>query len=286
MNQEETRKILSVYRPEDRSDPALAQAAEEAARDPALSAWFGKEQEFDRRFSQALQSAAIPPGLKPRVLAGKEAAARQRLRRSRAMAWTVATVAVLFAFFSLWHGPFTPAPSLADFRGEMISFIKLAPPLELESSRVQQIQLWLETAGAPSSVSIPPGLEALEPIGCRVLFFRGHKVTLICFRRGGPQLVHLIVVDHATLSGLPADAKVTFAEEAGWMTAAWRESDRTYLLAASGDRQLLKHYLHPKAFGATLSFTGIRIACETRSPEYFIGNSPYIDRVQGGLHSQ
>src|SRR6476659_2162544 len=79
MNQEETRKILSVYRPEDRSDPALAQAAEEAARDPALSAWLGKEQEFDRRFSQALQSAAIPPGLKARVLAGKEAAARQRL---------------------------------------------------------------------------------------------------------------------------------------------------------------------------------------------------------------
>src|SRR4029079_2199868 len=29
--------------------------------------------------------------------------------------------------------------------------------------------------------------------------------------------------------------------------AAWREGQRSYLLAAQGDRQLLEHYLHPKA---------------------------------------
>lgn len=247
MNQDEIRKILAIYRPEDAPDPMLAQAMEEAARDPALSAWFSKEQEFDRQFSEAFHSAAIPPGLKTRILATTEAAHSQRLRRSRAIGWTVAAIAVAFVLFSSWHGPFTPASSLGDFRSEMISFIKLAPPLELESASLQRIQCWLDTSGAPASVSIPPRLEALEPVGCRVLSFRGHKVSLICFRRGGPQLVHLIVIDDATLSGLPSAGSRTFTKEGEWMTAAWREGERSYLLAAQGDRQLLEHYLHPKA---------------------------------------
>ena len=247
MNQDDIRKILAVYRPEDATDPMLAQAREKAARDPTLSAWFSKEQEFDRKFSQAFYSAAVPPGLKTQILATKEAAYSRRLRRSRAIGWAVAAIALAFALFSSWHGPFTPASSLADFRGEMISFIKLAPPLELESASLQRIQAWLDRAGAPPSVFIPPGLEALEPVGCRVLSFRGHKVTLICFRRGGPQLVHLIVMDDATLSGLPKDGGKTFTQEGEWMTAAWREGERSYLLAAQGDRPLLEHYLRPKA---------------------------------------
>lgn len=246
MNPEkDIRKILAVYRPEDASDPKLAEALQEAGRDPALSAWFNEEKEFDRQFSQAYQAADIPPGLKARIAAVRELAITRRLRRSRNIGWTVAAITVLFVLFSSFHGAFTPAASLADFRAEMVSFINVPPPLELESSRLPRIQSWLDSAGAPASVSVPPGLQALEPVGCRVLSFRGHKVTLICFRRGGARLVHLLVVDRADLSGLRRDGKTIFGREGEWMTAAWRNGSRCCLLAVQGDRELLERYLQP-----------------------------------------
>ena len=161
----------------------------------------------------------------------------------RRIGWAAAAIVVLVVLFSSWRGLFQPAVSLADFRGEMISFIKLAPPLELDSRDLERIQTWLSRTDAPADVSVPPGLSALEPVGCRVLFFRGQKVTLICFRRGGTKLAHLLVLDRLALQGLRSDGAPVFAQEADWMTAAWREKGRIYLLAAQGDRALLERYL-------------------------------------------
>jgi len=76
-----------------------------------------------------------------------------------------------------------------------------------------------------------------------VFFFRGQKVTLICFRRGGTKLAHLLMLDRLDLQGLRSDGAPVFAQEADWMTAAWREKGRIYLLAAQGDRALLERYL-------------------------------------------
>jgi hypothetical protein len=156
----------------------------------------------------------------------------------------VAAVVVLIVFFSSWHGPFQPAVSLADFRGEMLSFVKLPPPMELESSNLEHIQNWLAKAAAPTDVFIPPGLATLDPIGCRVLFFRGQRVTLICFRRSGKNLAHLLVVDRGVLPKLRTIRNPIFAPDGSWMTASWQRDNRIYLLATQGDRALLEHYIH------------------------------------------
>jgi hypothetical protein len=80
------------------------------------------------------------------------------------------------------------------------------------------------------------------------LSFRGHKVTLICFRRGGARLIHLLVVDKAKLSGLRGEGETVFAQEGEWITAARHNGDRSYLLATHGDRNFLEHYLHSKTY--------------------------------------
>jgi hypothetical protein len=127
----------------------------------------------------------------------------------------------------------------------MISFVKLAPPLELETSDLGDIARFLDGAHAPSPdrSGIPSGLKALEAAGCRVLSFRGHRVTLICFKRGNGKLAHLLILDRADLLRLPATARPEFEREGEWMTAAWKEAELGYMLAAQGDETLLQNYL-------------------------------------------
>jgi hypothetical protein len=248
MDKDEIRKILASARPggQDADDPLIASAQESAQKDPELTRLFEEQQEFDRRFAEAVDEIPIPAGLQTRIMAAgvsEKARIRQGSLWPRRIGWAVATIVVLIALFSAWRGLFQPAVSLADFRGEMISFIKLAPPLELESRDLERIQTWLSRTDAPADVSVPPGLSTLEPVGCRVLFFRGQKVTLICFRRGGTKLAHLLVLDRLALQGLSSDGVPVFAQEGEWMTATWNEKGRIYLLAAQGDRALLERYL-------------------------------------------
>ena len=251
MNKDEIRKILASVRPggQDAADPLVASAKESAQKDPELARWFEEQQEFDRKFAEVVDEIPIPAGLQTRIMAAG-ASGRTRIRQGslwpRRIGWAAAAIVVLVALFSSWRGLFQPVVSLADFRGEMISFIKLVPPLELESRDLERIQTWLSRTDAPADVSVPPALSALEPVGCRVFFFRGQKVTLICFRRGGTKLAHLLVLDRLALQGLRSDGAPVFAQEGEWMTAAWREKGRIYLLAAQGDRALLEHFL-PKS---------------------------------------
>jgi hypothetical protein len=90
---------------------------------------------------------------------------------------------------------------------------------------------------------VPPNLAGLDPAGCRVLSFRGRKVTLICFKRDGGRLAHLLVVDRMKLPGLPEMSDAIIEPEGEWMTAAWSDGSHSYLLAAQGDRDLLKRFL-------------------------------------------
>jgi hypothetical protein len=245
MNKDEIRRILAVYRPagEDAADPLIASAREAAEEDPELAQWFEEEQEFDRTFGEALRSRPLPAGLETRIIGVARGRITQRNIWARRIGLAAAALVVLVAFFSSWQGPLQPTASMADFRGEMVSFIKLPPPLELETSSLERIQNWLSHNQAAADLSIPPGLSALEPVGCRVLSFRGEKVTLICFRRSGKRLAHLLVMDRKALPKLRSNSAPVFAQEGEWATAVWAKGDRVYLLAAQGEHALIAHYL-------------------------------------------
>jgi hypothetical protein len=113
------------------------------------------------------------------------------------------------------------------------------------SGNLGRIQGWLQEQHAGAE-KVPSRLAALEPVGCRVLSFRGYKVTLICFRRDNGQLAHLFVVDRAAFPNLQPGTAPTFKSEGDWMTATWMEHDRVYMLATEGDRATAEQYL-PRA---------------------------------------
>lgn len=244
MNREEARQILALWRnsERDRLDPFFAEALKLAEGDAELARWFADEQEFDRAFAAKLTATALPADLHKRVRAVSHLRIDQRFLWFRRVTLAAAAVLVLALLFAT---TLRRGASLDDFRSEMISFVKLTPPLELESADLERIEKWIGDANAPSPTTsaIPTGLNALDPAGCRVLFYRGHKVTLICFKRGNGKLAHLLVIDRAALPRLPRKSAPTFATEGEWMTAAWQDGNNAYVLAAQGDRELLERYL-------------------------------------------
>jgi hypothetical protein len=244
VNRDEVRKILSVYRPgEELFDPLLAAARKEAENDPELAAWFAREQNFDNPFARAIASGPLPAGLKIRVTPAKADRITRTSPWRRRLLVAAAAVVILGVFLSSWRGPFVPNTSLADYREEMMSFVKLDPPLQLESGNLAAINDWLVRERAPSGIKLPPGLAALDPLGCRVLTFRGEKVTLLCFCRGtGKPHAYLFVVARGHLEKLPPATAPVVASEGEWVTAGWENADYTYLMGTQGGRNLFEHF--------------------------------------------
>lgn len=245
MNEQEARLILRACRPgeADRSDPEIAEALRQMEQTPELARWFAEEQAFDRAMAAHLAGIPAPFGLKTRILA--QAAAPATSRGSRWLIGLAGVAALLFLFAQVaafWRNAVPALATSPDYSSEMVSFIKLDPPLEMASPDLDAIKGWLAQKNA-APMNVPPRLAALTPAGCRVLSFRGHDVTLICFHGKDGKLAHLFVVDRSALPKLkPGDAPV-FDGKGDWTTATWVEGDRVYMIAAQGDRATLQSFL-------------------------------------------
>jgi hypothetical protein len=247
MDEEQARLILQAYRPgAEPDDPQTAEALREAARQPELAKWFAEEQAFDRAIAAHLEAVPAPLGLKTRILA--HAAAPSEPRQ---WSWAVKLAAVAALLFlaaqivSLFRASGAASSRVPEYASEMVSFIQLAPPLEMKSDDLDAIKGWLaQKTAAP--MDVPPRLAALQPVGCRMLSFRGQKVALICFRRGADRLAHLFVVDRAAMPKIKPGDQPVYQDTLGWTSATWAENGRVYMIAVEGDRAAVQRYL-PRA---------------------------------------
>ncbi len=177
----------------------------------------------------------------------KEIAARKfqspHLTWTRAILLAAIAAVVAVAFLFMWTNSLRPSASVADYRDEMISFAKIDPTLEMRSTQLSDVMTWLETTHGMSGVVIPEKVKTMEPVGCRMLRFRGHDVGLICFRRANGNLLHLFVIDRAAFPQLPGQNRPQFSSQGEWMTAAWSDGQHAYLLAVQGDQSSLESFL-------------------------------------------
>jgi len=245
MDEKRARLILESYRPrlDDPGDPQFAEALREVAGNPGLAEWFAEEQAFDQAIAAHLAAVPTPFGLKTRILARATAPPTSRYAR-----WIVglAGVAALLFLFSqvaeVWRSAVPESAVLSAYANEMVSFIKVPPSLEMESANLDRIKGWLTQKEAVVP-HIPPNLAALAPVGCRILSFRQHDVTLICFHRETGTVAHLFVVDRSALPGVKAGDAVIFQREGEWMTATWAEKDQVYMIAVQGGETAVQSYL-------------------------------------------
>lgn len=244
MNNEAAKLILQAYRSggQDANDPQFQEALAQAQRDPELARWFANEQALDSRISAKLDRGIAPPAnLKARLLAQQKIVRPviwwQRPAVRYALAACLALVATMaVVWYNAWRAnQFHPhGDSFASYRDTVADFTgyKLNQ-LDMKSPDVAEVRRWLAQKDSHADLVLPPGLEGRPSLGCRVLDWRGHKVTLVCFELANRQVAHLLVVDQSLFPDAPDDAPL-FSETAGVATASWSRGGKTYVVASKG----------------------------------------------------
>ena len=243
MTKEEAKKILAAYRPgdEDRLDSHFVEALQETERDAELARWFAEEREFDRAVAAHLNSVPVPFGLKTRILANMAPRTAKKSRWVAALAAATAVLILLAQVISVWRGSGQHSGLLSDYEQEMMSFVKLQPPLEMESLEIGPIKQWIAERKAPLA-EIPPGIAAVETMGCRILSFRGYSVTLICFCHG-QTVAHLLMVDRAALPALKPGSAPVLASQGDWTIATWADQHYACMMAVHDNPAAAQRYL-------------------------------------------
>lgn len=245
MTREEAKQVLGVHRGgrEDVDDAFFAEALKLAGTDGELAKWWAAEQALDAAITSKLQSEGVPSGLKDALLSALEPRNTFEWNWPKAIGFAAAAAAIAVALTLGFVHPGEPRDSVADFRSEMVNFVSLDPTLEMETGDLQKIQDRLAASASLVSVHFPAALQKMPALGCRSLLFRGHKVGLVCFRREGNELAHLLVVDRAAFGGAKLPETPDFHKEGDWMTATWAEGDKLYVLASKGGQKELETLL-------------------------------------------
>jgi hypothetical protein len=235
MNNEEAKLILQAYRPggQDANDPRFREALEQAQRDPELARWFANEQALDSRISTKVKASITPPAhLKSQLLAQRKIV--RPVAWWRMPAWQFAAAAclsVLVTLSVLWFKS-SDQTQFAAYRSEMADFTgNKLDRLDLMSRDVAEVRRWLAQKESHADLVLPAGLDGRPSLGCRLLDWNGHKVSLICFEMENKQVAHLLVVDSTAFKDVPTESPV-FNQVGNMATASWSRGGKTYVIAS------------------------------------------------------
>lgn len=246
MNNQEAKFYLSAYRPggADARDPAMAEAMEQVRRDPALRAWFEREQAHDAAMAEKLRAVAPPADLRAAILAGGRASGGTRAWWSRpqwmALAATFTLVAALAGLWlSGWSAGGAPrgvgelaAFSLRDLDG-------LHYPAHVADGSELQRLLTAERPALARGVALTP--EELRRDGCHALKIGGIEVFEVCFKRD--QYYHLYLVRRGNMRLEAGDERPMLVARDERSALTWADDRYVYVLAGRGDGRDLRSLL-------------------------------------------
>jgi hypothetical protein len=246
MDNQQARFILQAFRPDgqDACDPMFREALEQARRDPELAAWLENERLLDAAIAAKLKSVPPPATLKTDILAGGKIVRSRGWRQRRSVLALAASIALLLSLVVFWTRP-PVAPSSPDYAGyqrDMERFLDGLNRLDLKTTDLSRIKGFVAGRGGPASFTLPPALEKLEALGCRVISWHERKVTLLCFRPERGPALHLLIVNCDELPGAPHPAQPQFAQLGQWHTATWADGKHLYLLADSSGQTPLQAF--------------------------------------------
>ncbi len=246
MNSEEAKNYLQASRlgGQDLEDPRMAEAFEQARRDPELAAWYEEQKALDEVVCAKIREAPVPPHLLGELLAQKKQIHPSRPRRS-AFPWALAAaIVVLLSIGALVERQTTPSrpAALASLRTDMARFLAVFPRLDLEAEQWPDIMAWLARKPRLENADIPAGLQRFPGIGCREVRWRGHSLMLICLAADG-EVVHLFVFPKKALPGLPDSVNLVFRNTGEWSTAFWSQGNVAYLALTRAREGFLKNLL-------------------------------------------
>ena len=245
MNREEAQFILHAYRPngEDAHDQQFADALASVRNDPELARWFTREQALDAAIAGRIRSVSPPPHLTTQLLLARKVIRPRPWWRKPAWIAAAASVALLISAASLWWLRKSGETEFASFRGTMIeAYLDMSKHIDVMGLDADELKRWLTEHGGQPGFVLPPRLADKGIIGCKVLEWHGHRVTLLCLKFGGKH-VDVFVINESDLPRVSLGATPHFASERGLTTATWRREGKIYFLAGNIPESDLKQLL-------------------------------------------
>lgn len=220
--------------------------------------------DMDAAFMGALATVRVPEGLRDQIVAAMEIETRSTEPESTAKeapqrAWNwlrsaaVAAAVVLGAFVAIEMtsnpgsgGSKDSALTKKQVENETIHLVANLQPgsLAIQGDHPPELITYLEAKGVPtpSMDALPPGLQGVPGVGCRVLQIGEKKASLICFDKEGLGTVHLVVVNREDLKEqqLPTLGKVS-RKSCGHCpinkvsVASWGDDNRAFFLLSKTD---------------------------------------------------
>lgn len=248
MSNDEAKFLLNAYRPggHDAGDPAMTPALAQARSDPALRAWFEREQAHGAAVAAKLRAIAPPAGLRDAILAGARASrvpVEPRSRRSRWQhpAWLAAAAAIVILLsFGAWWG-FAPVggASLEEFA---VNFVDHGFRLQKRGADVAALKTWLAERRGPLPETLPLEFARLHALGCRTLTFQGSDVSLVCFERDGREF-HVFVARRDGLSSDVMESAPRFLDRGKLVAATWTDTKNRYVVVSDAGMDTLRRVL-------------------------------------------
>lgn len=245
MNREEAKYLLRVYRVDGRDahDPQFRKALEMLNHDPELARWFAREQALDIRLAAKFRAFPVPSDLKNQLLAARKLAPRPTGWRRPAWFSAAAAVALLIFLGALWLTT-RGSRQFEQFRNAMVqASMDMEQHVSVKDLDLANARQWLAEHGGRVEFPLPAGLRDHPKVGCRIVEWRGHKVSLLCFQLNGGQHVDLFVIAEKDLPGLLRSSAPQFAMRGDVTTASWRYDGYLYVMAGQGSKADLERLL-------------------------------------------
>ena len=246
MNNQEAKLILQAYRlrGQDAADPQFQEALEQLKRDPELADWFARDRVLDTHVQAKIKDAVKPPPhLKAQLLALGRIARPAVWWRQPIWLAAAASVVGLGIAATIWSWR-SSTHEFASFRQVMVqNAIQTAGHVSFETHDLTKIEQWLLDRDMNTNFDLPVALRGNSAEGCRVVDWRGRKVTMICYVFNGKDHLDLFVIDGTRFGGFTPSQTLKFEQTQGLVTASWAKGNKTYLLATSGGEAVLRKYL-------------------------------------------
>ncbi len=238
MNRHEAQLLLTAFRPgEGNEDAAIRSALEFMRGDPELAQWFADSQALDKAIAGRLASVPVPASLKADILAGARASRRKSFWRN-GWTWMAAAAAVVVALFaSIPLATKTTVATLGEYRSDVgAAFAQMSaggfkPTLGVKS--MADVAQYVNTQKSPlGNPEKPGGLASVKPLACRVIDWRGQKVSIICVGRDGLE-AHVFVVDRKVIRDAGDVDIKAIAKASDYPVAAWEDDKHAYVMVGN-----------------------------------------------------
>lgn len=241
MSNNEAKFLLNAYRPggADATDPSFASALQQAKADPALGAWFAREQAHAAAVAAKLREMAPPAGLREAILAGGRVTEQATKRAPARWGWLalaagIAAVAALGT--ALW-----PRAAAADTLTTFALNDVVHGRHGGHGTAEHALETMLGSASTHLAGDLPVNFEQLAGSGCRTLSVAGHQVLEVCFVRQGAE--YHCYIGWASEFGGGSAAGARFVQEGALAAVTWTHGALRYVVAGKAGIDDLKALL-------------------------------------------